>query len=88
MSRMSELNIQITEMVESGVWFEDIVNFLVKEYNYSVSDAENIVYDIEAVVTIEQEAKYHDMMDGDHQSALTSVGWGTDEDYGYFGDYE
>lgn len=88
MSRMSELNIQITEMVESGVWFEDIVNFLVKEYNYSISDAENIVYDIEAVVTIEQEAKYHDMMDGDHQSALASVGWGTDEDYGYFGDYE
>lgn len=88
MSRMSELNIQITEMVESGVWFEDIVNFLVKEYNYSVSDAENIVYDIEAVVTIEQEAKYHDMMDGDHESALASAGFGTDEDYGYFGDYE
>ena len=88
MSRMSELNIQITEMVESGVWFEDIVNFLVKEYNYSVSDAENIVYDIEAVVTIEQESRYHDMMDGDHESALASAGFGTDEDYGYFGDYE
>jgi len=24
-------------------------------------------------------------MDGDHASALTSAGWGTDEDYGYYG---
>jgi hypothetical protein len=27
-----------------------------------------------------------DEMDGDHDSAMTSAGWGTDEDYGYFGD--
>lgn len=26
---------------------------------------------------------YDDSMDGDHDSALASVGWGTDEDYGY-----
>jgi len=25
---------------------------------------------------------YDDSMDGDHQSALASCGWGTDEDYG------
>lgn len=25
-------------------------------------------------------------MDGDHDSAMTSAGWGTDEDYGYFGE--
>lgn len=24
--------------------------------------------------------------DGDHESALASAGWGTDEDYGYYGD--
>ena len=24
-------------------------------------------------------------MDGDHDSAMESAGWGTDEDYGYFG---
>jgi len=23
--------------------------------------------------------------DGDHDSAMASIGWGTDEDYGYFG---
>lgn len=26
-----------------------------------------------------------DTMDGDHDSAMESVGWGTDEDYGYYG---
>lgn len=25
-------------------------------------------------------------MDGDHDSAMTSCGWGTDEDYGHYGD--
>jgi hypothetical protein len=29
---------------------------------------------------------YDDSMDGDHDSATTSCGWGTDEDYGYFGE--
>ena len=27
-------------------------------------------------------------MDGDHESALASAGFGTDEDYGYFGSEE
>ena len=29
---------------------------------------------------------YDDSMDGDHDSAMTSAGWGTDEDYGCYGD--
>lgn len=29
---------------------------------------------------------YNDTMDGDHDSAMTSCGWGTDEDYGHFGE--
>jgi hypothetical protein len=28
---------------------------------------------------------YNDFMDGDHDSAMTSAGWGTDEDYGDYG---
>lgn len=32
-------------------------------------------------------ADYDDCpMDGDHDSALASCGWGTDEDYGYYGE--
>lgn len=34
----------------------------------------------------EGERDYDDSMDGDHESALASVGWGTDEDYGGTGD--
>jgi hypothetical protein len=30
---------------------------------------------------------YDDSMDGDHESGLASAGWGTDEDYGFYGDY-
>jgi hypothetical protein len=29
---------------------------------------------------------YNDDMDGDHDSGMTSAGWGTDEDYGYYGE--
>ena len=33
------------------------------------------------------EEDYDDSMDGDHDSAMASAGWGTDEDYGYYGEY-
>ena len=29
---------------------------------------------------------YDDGMDGDWGSGMSSAGWGTDEDYGYYGD--
>ena len=29
---------------------------------------------------------YDDSMDGDHESGLASAGYGTDEDYGHYGD--
>lgn len=34
----------------------------------------------------EWDDSYDDSMDGDHDSAMESCGWGTDEDYGYYGD--
>lgn len=34
----------------------------------------------------DEDNDYDDSMDGDHDSAMTSCGWGTDEDYGYYGD--
>lgn len=83
MSRMSELQIEVAERIEAGAFFEDVVAYVANKYNFNLEDAEKLVYDIEGIVTLEQEARYHDMMDGDHQSALASVGWGTDEDYGY-----
>ena len=34
----------------------------------------------------EPDERPDESMDGDHDSAMASAGWGTDEDYGYFGD--
>ena len=33
-----------------------------------------------------EDDSFADSMDGDAESALASAGWGTDEDYGYYGD--
>ena len=35
---------------------------------------------------VEDDNEYDDSMDGDIESGLASAGWGTDEDYGYYGD--
>ena len=32
-----------------------------------------------------EDDSFDDSMDGDAESALASAGWGTDEDYGYYG---
>lgn len=36
----------------------------------------------------EDEGDCDDSMDGDHESALASAGFGTDEDYGYYGEFD
>jgi hypothetical protein len=88
MSRMSDLQISIAEQINAGAFFEDIVEFLVTKYGFDYDTAEDMVYTVEAEVTMDNEQEYYDdSMDGDHESALASAGWGTDEDYGYFDDY-
>lgn len=42
---------------------------------------ENDFYDYEV-----DNDSFDDSMDGDAESALASAGWGTDEDYGYYGE--
>jgi len=34
----------------------------------------------------DEEPEYDDSMDGDFDSAMASAGFGTDEDYGYYGE--
>ena len=45
-------------------------------------------YDDENSGEIDWHDEIDDSMDGDHDSAMTSAGWGTDEDYGHYGDYD
>jgi len=60
---------------------EQMANEYSVAYNGPVAvvevDDEDVIYD--------DDYDYDDSMDGDHESALASCGWGTDEDYGYYG---
>jgi hypothetical protein len=42
-------------------------------------------YDTDDEVWYESD-EIDESMDGDHDSAMESAGWGTDEDYGYYGE--
>jgi len=49
-------------------------------------DDEGQEWDVEDVNYDDHDDFYDESMDGDHDSAMESAGWGTDEDYGYYGD--
>jgi len=66
------------------------------DYNYDDHDAfygeDSASYHPDADHEVESqfddyEDDFDDSMDGDHESGLASAGWGTDEDYGFYGDY-
>lgn len=42
--------------------------------------------DLENSGEVDWHDEIDDSMDGDAESALSSAGWGTDEDYGYYGE--
>jgi len=60
--------------IRYGVSVNDVLN--IKEHMME-SDFENMDIELE---------DYDDSMDGDFDSAMASAGYGTDEDYGYYGD--
>ena len=47
---------------------------------------EEFEQDLEYDPCMEDPVEYDDSMDGDFDSAMASAGFGTDEDYGYYGD--
>jgi hypothetical protein len=78
MSKMAELDMQIRDLLDEGVLPTNIANILKCPLE--------MVYDIIEYDTQPDLQDYDDSMDGDHDSAMTSAGFGTDEDYGYYGD--
>ena len=54
---------------------------------YPWIDDEGQEWDVEDVNYDDHDDFYDESMDGDHDSAMESAGWGTDEDYGFYGDY-
>jgi hypothetical protein len=75
---MSELALDIEESLCAG---DDIADIAIR-YGVSVNDVLNIKEHMMESI----DDYYDDSMDGDFDSAMASAGYGTDEDYGYYGD--
>jgi hypothetical protein len=75
MGYFSNLHQSIIELHEDGVSLDEIAIRL----KVDLGSVAEVVKDYE-------EDNYDDSMDGDEASALASAGFGTDEDYGYYGD--
>ncbi len=75
MGYFSNLHQSIIELHEDGVSLDEIAIRL----KVDLGSVAEVVKDYE-------EDNYDDSMDGDFDSAMASAGFGTDEDYGYYGD--
>jgi hypothetical protein len=73
---MADLDLEIRNMLEEGLRPITIAGLL--------DIPLQMVYDVLDVQ--EDEPEIDESMDGDFDSAMTSAGYGTDEDYGYYGD--
>jgi len=77
MGYFSNLHQSIIELHEDGLPVDEIAISLMVD----LGTVAEIIKEYE-----EQNYDYDDSMDGDHDSAMASAGFGTDEDYGYYGD--
>jgi hypothetical protein len=84
MGIFSDILIDIEDMWSNGKPSDAIAEQLNKQYGTAYTDVE-VDAAIEQIID-DQDQRYNDDMDGDHASALASAGFGTDEDYGYYGE--
>ncbi len=75
MSKMGDLLIQIEELYASGYDAQAISSFTGMPLDWILDYLDKF-----------DDQEYNDCMDGDFDSAMTSAGMGTDEDYGYYGE--
>jgi hypothetical protein len=77
MSKMSELAMEIEQLYNQG-------------YNeFTISTMLNVPVElVDNFVASFMEVSYNEDMDGDFDSAMASAGYGTDEDYGSYGEPE
>lgn len=84
MGTFTNILIDIEEMWADGMPFDQIAEAINKQYGTVYTEAE-IDAAIEQIIEA-QDQGYNDDMDGDFDSAMASAGFGTDEDYGYYGE--
>ena len=78
---MTELQIRIEELLFEGLSENEIAAVM----NLSLEEVEAQIAMMEEMDD-DSYYEYNDDMDGDFDSAMASAGFGTDEDYGYYGD--
>jgi hypothetical protein len=76
MGYFSQLALDVEELLFDGATVQEIAGKL----NISEAQVEACIKDLEEADCDPGE------MDGDFESAMASAGYGTDEDYGYYGD--
>lgn len=77
---------KMLDLLDNGVLRDiDIVEMCLKRMSESEILDMCEANDISEMLSDDDDS-YDDSMDGDHDSAMASAGWGTDEDYGYYGE--
>ena len=76
MAQTKNLLQEIQTLIEEGMDWDQIASLYGIPYSWVV-ESHNMLEE-------EYARQYDDSMDGDHGSALASVGWGTDEDYNHY----
>lgn len=91
MSKMSDLHLSVVEELNRGQlsWFEIAykLDIPVAWVEVVCDEVHSTLNTLNAIFDNDQDFM-DDSMDGDATSALASAGFGTDEDYGYYGDEE
>ena len=76
---------KLLEMIDEGLLDpKEVVTMCVKYM--SEDDVADMMDCNELSSRFQEDDEYDDSMDGDHDSAMASAGFGTDEDYGYYGE--
>ncbi len=76
---------RLIEMCEDGTLNPTAVVIMLAKY-MSEDDVADCMDCNELSARFQEDDEYDDSMDGDHDSAMASAGFGTDEDYGYYGE--
>jgi hypothetical protein len=83
MSRMSDLHLTLSCAIQDG---EYTFAELAEMYNVPFEWVNNLAIELAADGVEDRLDDFDGSMDGDFDSAMASAGYGTDEDYGYYGD--
>ena len=84
MSKWSNIEVADLQVLTDEELREVAAFFSTRQEPLSQREAD-VLSETEIMIDRNEVDDYDESMDGDHESALASAGWGTDEDYGCYG---